>query len=114
MVIVFLAILLSSGLFFNHILNKIKIPEKTLKRASLSFILISLILILDASVAFAKYNKEVAPYLDNIHYVVGAELVLDPEIEPIIMRPSYIFKLKQLSPFSWDSSDSYMKFGTSF
>ena len=108
---VFVAILLSSMLFVQHVTTQAKISEKHQKYAAITTVALGAILVVDTGFAFTSYNISMKPMLEAIHHNPGAELIIDPLDGKYTMTPSPIFRLKQLPPFDWGPSNSYMKFG---
>ena len=108
---VFVAILLSSMLFVQHVTTQAKISEKHQKYAAITTVALGAILVVDTGFAFTSYNISMKPMLEAIHHNPGAELIIDPLDGKYTMTPSPIFRLKQLPPFDWGPSNSYTKFG---
>jgi len=112
MVPVFLAILCSTMIFVDDVIKYSKAKPKVLKRTAIATVAVGGVLVIDMTTAFAIYNAKVADKLYVIHYVPGKELVMEPEVTDYYMRPSVVFRLKQLPPFDWGgSSNSHTKFG---
>ena len=106
---VFIAIVLATLLFVEHIIEYIKASEKVLKRYAVTTVILGGIMIVDMVPAFVSYNLLVAPKLEVIHYNPGGDLIVDP-IEDTRMSPSLVFNLKQLPPFGWGAADYVTKF----
>ncbi len=111
MIPVFFAILCSTMIFIDDVIKVSKAETKTLKKATIATVAVGGVLVIDMTSAFAVYNVQVSDKLYAIHYVPGKELVMDPVVEDYYMRPSLVFRLKQLAPFDWGPAGSYTKFG---
>jgi hypothetical protein len=99
-------------IFVDDVIKYSKAKPKVLKRTAIATVAVGGVLVIDMTTAFAIYNAKVADKLYVIHYVPGKELVMEPEVTDYYMRPSVVFRLKQLPPFDWGgSSNSHTKFG---
>ena len=111
MVPMFIAILLATLLFVEHVIERAKLPEKVLKRSAVIMIILSGVLVVDMTFAFGLYHCQMASKLDAIEFNPGGDLVIAPVDGGYTMVPSPVFNLKQLPPFDWGPSAEYTKFG---
>ncbi len=111
MVPLFMAIVLSTALFVNHVVEYAKVSEKSLKITAIVTTVLGIVLVIDMTFAFALYNRQMAPKLDAINFNPGGELTITAPVKGTTMIPSPIFSLKQLPPFDWGPSADYAKFG---
>lgn len=110
MVPVFLVIMLSTFILVVQILDFAAIKEERIKRVVIILLGIGVVLVLDMAVAFYDYKILVGSKLEAIHYNPGNDLIID-NVENADMKPSKVFRLKQLTPFDWGPDIKYTKFG---
>ncbi|RYC74950.1 DUF6056 family protein [Candidatus Nanosyncoccus alces] len=111
MVPMFIAILLATLLFVEHVIERAKLSEKVLKRSAVIMIILSGVLVVDMTFAFGLYHCQMASKLNAIEFNPGGDLVIAPVDGGYTMMPSPVFNLKQLPPFDWGPSAEYTKFG---
>ena len=116
MIPVFMAVILATALFISHVLNFEKILDSKLRITAIILIILNVIMIVDMSYAFVKYNRQVEGAINSIKFNQD-ELIVEldnDEKSKYDMQESPIFRFKQLSPFDWEPTQgfNYMKFGS--
>ena len=111
----YMAIVLSVGMFVYHILEVTKLPRYTFRVVMPVLLILNILLIVDMVYAFSNYKQQVAdrvtPDLSQLaHDEKGNVGVMTELGKNELMKASPIFRFKQFSPFGWGPDDIYIKY----
>lgn len=97
--------------FLNEQLSRTDVELQSFtKLGCIVLLTIGILMTIDMTYATARYHSQVAPGVNGEIIIQDDGSVVIPDgIEPY-MSSSPIFHFRQLTPFNWDSSNTYMKY----